>query len=374
MTPTLTPDQVARLRVQALGLVAGAGARLGTPRDVVEHHLALQSQDWQASRWAIGSRLANAVDADVLTAYDRGEIVRSWPMRGTVHAVCAEDLHWLLDLCGIRALAGVRRRWEFLGIDEPHLERAREIAVQRLRGGQRCTRAELTETLGAAGLDLGGQRAYHTVWYLAQTGTLVEGPTTGGEQQLVLLDEWVPRPRRLGRAEALAELGLRYLRARGPASVEDLAHWTKLGKRDCASAIDANREALVEVGRNGATLFMTREAFETLDPDARTAHTTLALAAFDEHLLGYRDRADVLAPQHATRVDPGRNGVFRWTIVERARVVATWSRTRRTRRVLVELQPFGRPSAAFAKRATGAVARWGAFAGTPVELSPRLRA
>ncbi|MGL6279196.1 MAG: winged helix DNA-binding domain-containing protein [Gaiella sp.] len=370
MPRDLTSAQIARLRLQALGLVDGVGPPRTSPRDVVAHHLAMQAQDWGASRWAIGSRLAEASDADVLAAYDSGAIVRSWPMRGTVHVILAEDLPWLLELAGTRALAGVQRRWDSLGIDEAMLERAREVTVERLRGGRRCTRAELVETLTEADLDLTGQRAYHTVWYLAQTGTLVQGPTAGGEHLLVLLDEWIPAPRRLGRDDALAELGLRYLRARGPASIDDLAHWTKLGKRECAAAMAANSDLLVEVRRGGERLHMTREAFETLDPDSAAARdATLALAAFDEHLLGYRDRSDVLADEHATLVDPGRNGVFRWTIVERARVVATWSRTRRARGVVVELAPFRRSSAAFERRAGAAIARWGAFGGTPTALA-----
>jgi winged helix DNA-binding protein len=330
----------------------------------------MQSQDWGASRWAIGSRLPGAVEADVLGAYDRGEIVRSWPMRGTVHAVPAEDLHWLLKLCGIRALAGVQRRWKNLGIDEPMLERAREVAVELLRGGGRCTRAGLQEALTEAGLDLAGQRSYHTVWFLAQTGTLVQGPTANGEQLVVLLDEWITVPRRLSREAALAELGRRYFQARGPASIEDLSHWSKLGKRDCRLAIDANRDELVELRRGDEILFLPKAWHEQLDPDApQASRTSLALAAFDEHLLGYRNRDDVLDSGHAPLVDPGRNGVFRWTIVDRARVVGTWSRARRTRRVVVELRPFTPLSSTARARAEKAVARWAAFAGVAVELT-----
>ncbi len=89
----------------------------------------------------------------------------------------------------------------------------------------RASRAQLLEACTDAGLDVAGQRGYHTVWYLSQTGTLVLGPTDeSGEQLLVLLDEWVPQPRVLTGDDALAALGERYLAAHGPATVDDLQH------------------------------------------------------------------------------------------------------------------------------------------------------
>lgn len=365
--PGFTAPEIARLRLQSLGLVGPAAA--ADPAGVVRHHLAMQAQDFRASRWAIGSRLPGSAEAEVLAAYDSGALVRSWPMRGTVHAVSAEDLPWMLELMGQRALSGVARRWEYLGIDEGMLEQAREVAVELLRGGRRCTRGELVEALTGAGLDLAGQRAYHTVWYLSQTGTLVQGPTRDGDHELVLLEEWIPTPRRLSREEGLAELGVRYLRARGPATVDDLVHWTGLTKTDCRKALAGSDGSIVEVDGPGGPYRMLAEQLDTLDPSHPEADATvLALAAFDEHLLGYRVRDCVLDPAHAALVDPGRNGVFRWTLVSGSRVVGTWKRTPRARRSLVEVTPFRKLPARVRKGAAAALERWGGFAGTAVEV------
>jgi hypothetical protein len=290
-------------------------------------------------------------------------------MRGTVHAVAAADLPWMLDLMGHRALSGVARRWEYLGIDEAMLERARDVALALLRGGGRCTRREFVEALSGAALDLTGQRAYHTVWYLSQTGTLVQGPTQDGDHQLVLLEEWIREPQRLTREEALAELGSRYLRARGPATVDDLVHWTGLTKTDCRKALEANEGGTVEVEGPGGPYRMLAEQLDRLDPAHPEAdRTVLALAAFDEHLLGYRVRDCVLDPEYAHLVDPGRNGVFRWTLVAGSGVVGTWKRTPRARHTVVEVAPFRKVSARVRKGAAAALERWGAFAGTRVEV------
>lgn len=354
--------------MQALGL-AGDLDTHRTVEGVVQHHLAMQAQDFRASRWAIGSRVAGSVDADVLVAYDEGRIVRSWPMRGTVHVVQARDLPWMLELMGRRALSGVKRRWESLGIDEVMLERARDVATELLQGGGRAIRSEFTKALAGAGLDMTGQRAYHTVWYLSQTGTLVQGPTRNGEQELVLLDEWITDPPKLGRDEALAELGRRYLAARGPATVEDMVHWSGLTKTDCRKAFDANSDALVEVRGPGGPFMVPAVNLERYDPGSPAVdRSVLALAAFDEHLLGYRVRECVLDPEHATLVDPGRNGVFRWTIVVGGQVVATWKRTRRTHYTLVEVQPFHPLPPKLRPVVEAALGAWAIFDGTTLRV------
>jgi len=366
--PTFTAPEIARLRLQALGLV-GRTSPFDGPAGVAAHHLAMQAQDFRASRWAIGSRLAESTDAEVRAAYERGALVRSWPMRGTVHVTQARDLPWMLALMGERALVGVARRREHLGIDEAFLERARDVAVARLRGGGRCTRAELAEACTQAGLDVSGQRLYHTVWYLSQTRTLVQGPVRDQDHQLVLFDEWIRDAPDLSRPEALRELAVRYLRGHAPAALPDLEHWTKLTRRDCRAAFAAARDAVVEVDGPGGTYWMLTEQLDTFDPGSPEADAAvLALAAFDEHLLGYRVRDAVLDPAFANRIAPGRNGVFRWTVVAGARVVATWGRVRRTHDTLAEVAPFHPLDPATRAAATAAIARWGHFADTPVEV------
>ncbi|MDZ7780222.1 MAG: crosslink repair DNA glycosylase YcaQ family protein [Gemmatimonadota bacterium] len=137
MITTFTTTEIARLRLQALGLAGPPVA--SDPTGVVAHHLAMQAQDFPASRWAVGSRLPGSTEAAVLAAYDAGAIVRSWPMRGTVHVVAAPDLPWMLEHLSPRALTGVKRRWDYLGIDQPFLERARDVAEELLRGGRAGT-------------------------------------------------------------------------------------------------------------------------------------------------------------------------------------------------------------------------------------------
>src|SRR5665811_947693 len=56
----------------------------------------------------------------------------------------------------------------------------------------------------------------------------------------------------------------------------------------------------------------------------KTARDVLLLPGFDEIILGYGDRSMTLAPEHADRIVPGGNGVFRPTVLVDGQVVGTW--------------------------------------------------
>ena len=65
--------------------------------DVVRRLVAVQAQDYVASLWAIGLRTLRATQADVEQAVERRTIVRTWPMRRTLHFVAAEILRGRRD-------------------------------------------------------------------------------------------------------------------------------------------------------------------------------------------------------------------------------------------------------------------------------------
>ncbi len=69
-----------------------AGPGLDTPAEVVRWLAAVQAQDHAGALTSIALRTASGTRSAVEAALDAGEIVRSWPMRGTLHLVPAEDL------------------------------------------------------------------------------------------------------------------------------------------------------------------------------------------------------------------------------------------------------------------------------------------
>jgi hypothetical protein len=261
-------------------------------------------------------------------------------MRGTLHLLAAEDLPWMLELLGPRVVAGAAKRRERLGLTEADAERAREIALGALSGGRRLCRAPLLAALGEGGVDVSGQRGYHLLWYLSQTGTLCLGPTDDGEQAFVLLGEWVPNPRRLEREEALGELVRRYFVGHGPATVADLVRWAGTTVRDVRTGLAIAQDDLDSIDVDGEEHFLDPAAPERLEQCRAEARGLFLLPGFDEYVLGYGDRRAILDPEFADRIVPGGNGMFRPTVVVDGRIAGTWGWTGRGAKRRAVAEPF----------------------------------
>src|SRR4030095_2819369 len=96
-----------------------AGATFKQPGDVVAWLGAVQAQDYLGALWAVGLRMRNGVEADVERALADGTIIRTWPMRGTLHFVAAADIRWMLELLTPRIVNGMARRMhQHFGLDE----------------------------------------------------------------------------------------------------------------------------------------------------------------------------------------------------------------------------------------------------------------
>jgi hypothetical protein len=331
-------SEVALLRLAAQRL---AGPREPGVAEAASWMGAMQAQHYTGLLTSAALRTEGGTREAVEAAMEAGDVVRSWPMRGTLHVVAAEDLPWMLELMTPRVIAASAKRRAQLGLDEASVERAREAAVEALSGGRRLDRAAMLEVWDKAGQATKGGPGYHLISLLSMTGTLCFGPpAASGEQALVLLEEWIPSPRRLPREEALAEIARRYFHGHGPATLEDFKRWTGLTAGDARAGIAAAGDALESLEVDGVRYLMdpaTPERLGACRDEARGVHL---LPGFDEFVLGYADRSASLAPEHFERIVPGGNGVFRPTVVAGGRIVGTWKHVGSGARTRIEAEPF----------------------------------
>ena len=301
---------------------------------------AMQAQDFRGALVSVALRTDGGSSSKVEAALSAGEVVRSWPLRGTLHFVAAEDLRWLLDLTAHRQAANAARRRAQLELDDAAISRADELAQRALSGGGRLARKDLFAEWSRGGVSVAGQRGYHLLWHLAQGGRLCLGPVQDGEQLVVLVDEWVPASRRLDRDEALGHLAVRYFRSHGPASVADLARWAGLPLGDVRAGVAIARPHLDRLEVDGVEYLLDPRTPELLDAYRHQARGVFLLPGFDELLLGYGDRSASLPAEFAAQIVPGGNGMFRPTVVADGQVVGTWRTVGRGSARTVEATPF----------------------------------
>ncbi|WP_257347347.1 winged helix DNA-binding domain-containing protein [Pseudalkalibacillus decolorationis] len=316
------------------------GEKFEKPEEVVKWMGAIQAQNYSQSLWGIGLRMQSGTITNIEQAIADRKIIRTWPMRGTIHFVPPEDAKWMLKLSVQRMLAKDKRRMEQLELDDKIMERCKELFYNALKGGNRLSRPNMMKLLEDADISTKNQRGYHILWYTSQTGLICQGPMQDKQQTFVLLDEWAPNSKELSREESLAELSRRYFASHGPATIHDFAWWAGLTVTDARLGLEVVKPELISEKINGKEHWMATNAQSHKADDKSSVHL---LPGFDEYLLGYKDRGAVLDVEHAPKVVPGKNGVFLPTIVVGGQIVGTWERTIKKNSIDITLNPFIQP-------------------------------
>ena len=305
-------------------------------REVVAHLGAIQAQDYASALWAIGLRTQDMTRSDVEVSLARGEIVRSWPMRGTLHIVLAEDLRWMLKLMTPRVLSGVAARERSLELDEAVFKKAFQVLEAQLQDGKPHRRAQLLAALESAGIQTANQRGYHILWRAAQMGYICLGPMDGKQPTFVWLDAWIKPVAEISHEESLARIVERYIIGHGPATMADMMNWTKLPKGQLEIGL-----AQVQSKLNTATIDGAVYWFDDQHPKfSYDTERAVLLPAFDEYVLGYKDRSATLQAEHMEKIIPGNNGMFMATIVIDGQNVGIWKRTITAKQIKILLLPF----------------------------------
>jgi hypothetical protein len=158
-------------------------------------------------------------------------------------------------------------------------------------------------------------------------GDIIQGVPAGREETFVLHDVAVSDPVRLTGQDALGTLATRYFHSRGPATVKDFAWWTGVTVTDAkkGTALAVASGSVTEASADdGRTMYLAdwqadvtaAELVDAVSPE----HADISLPAFDEYLMAYTDRSDIITPDVTVEVGPTKNGLVRPSVL-RAGVV-----------------------------------------------------
>lgn len=295
----------------------------------------LQAQQSNDPYIALWSRL-NGFTHEQLTALivDR-TLARATTMRGTLH------LHTADDLIGVRALVQdfLKAMWRGNFLKRFGSEDEKKV----LRAGVRLLDAKAPMTAGALGKAL--QEKFPTAEpqslavLLQVTETLVQVPPTrlwgnGGAPLLTRVETWLPPPHE--RPLSRVDLVRRYLRAFGPASVNDMQTWCRLTR--LSAEFEMLRDELVTFqGEDGRTLYDYADAPR---PDADTPAPVRFLPLYDNVYLGYDNRRRMLAESDMKRVN--LLAEFKPAVLVDGVISATWSVASKKDTARLVVEPYHR--------------------------------
>ncbi len=358
--------RISQLRMVAQRLV---GEPWDSPAEATRAMMCMQGQDWPGVLVSMALRSRSRSIAEVHDTFNSRQVVRSWPQRGTLHVLPAEDIGWYLQLTALPRLLGQEKRRIDHGIGSNHVDDARELTYELLRTGEvgeavpsalsallSPVAAASREALIGAWTERGAlvrkEWAYYMLHHLCIEGVLVQGPVgADGNQRFVLAEDWIENPRSLDREEAVFEVVSRYLVSHGPASRRDVNWWSQLPLREIDTVIDALKPELTGIIVDGETYWVHNSVLERAETTP-VSRSLLTLPGFDELILGYGTRWMTIPNEHAGELVPGNNGVFRKSIISGGTAVGFWRPGRK--QPVVEL--FDEPTPAFERRLAKAFA------------------
>lgn len=328
-----------------------------TPQEVVEWLGAVQAQDYRMAKWAVGCRTVSADARQVEAALERGDILRTHLLRPTWHFASAKDLRWMLALSAdrIRAANESFARGTDAEIDPQLFPRYHDLLQRILEGNNHLTKDEIGEALNRRGVALSQYALRHLLMRAETDGIVCSGADKAGTATYALFDERVPRGVEPSHEEALARLARVYFRSHSPATLADFTWWSGL------TVTEARQAAASIAGEMEVERFGDREYYLIPPPTTTTrVHTTHLLPAYDQYLIGYKDRSDVLAPHHTAKAF-NTWGIFQPVILCDGHIIGNWKRTVKKGAVTVQTTLWEKDADLEALK--GAIERYRSFVG-----------
>jgi hypothetical protein len=225
----------------------------------------------------------------------------------------------MLSLSAGRIKAASLSRDRLLTITETLYSKTNDMIATALAGHHSLTREALGQVLQQRGVAVDRARLVHFLMRAEVEGIVCSGPRQGKAHTFALLDERVPMTAPLLREEALCRLAYIYFSSHCPATVQDFAWWSGLSQTEARQGLEGVKGDFFAEDIGGRTYWIAN-ALATV---AKAKASALLLPAFDEYIISYRDRTDVLTPEHQ-RLAVTSNGIFRPTLVENGLVTGLW--------------------------------------------------
>ena len=300
------------------------------PKELVSWMGAMQAQNYSMVKWAVGMRLKSATIQAVEKALHEGEILRTHVMRPTWHLVAAEDIRWMLKLSAQRIISANDSFAQGYDLDIPNevYTKAHDLLEKILCGKKSLTKQEIAEHFNRSGIVADNHRMTRFMARAEQEGIICSGEDRGSKCTYALLEERVPSMPELTKDESLARLARSYFRSHSPAVLQDFIWWSGLPVSDAKQAVYLIASELTTEQWKEQTWYI----HDTCRTRGKLSGHIHLLPSYDEYLLGYKDRTDVLPLEHYPKAFTN-NGLFFPIVLHNGQVIGNWDKSEKKKSV-----------------------------------------
>lgn len=341
-----------------------AGSKFTSANEVVGWMGAMQAQDLNMSKWAVGIRLPGSTQGSIESALTKGEIIRTHVLRPTWHLVSPDDIYWMLELTASRIKATMKTMDRLLELTEIIFNKSNNILEKVLRDGVHLSREELTGYYVRNGIAVDNNRLSHLLCRAELEKIICSGSVKANKQTYALLSDRVPEKRLLYLEESLAELARRYFTSHGPATVKDFEWWSGLTAGDSKQALELIKSDFISVAKENKLYWYS----QTDSFAAGKLNSLFLMPSYDEFVISYKDRTASL-PAVVQRNAVSVNGIFYPVIVHSGKVIGKWKRSAIMEKVIITPEFFSPPGKQVYKMVVKALVSYGKFLNKSVEIN-----
>ena len=178
-------------------------------------------------------------------------------------------------------------------------------------------------------------------------GQICYGQGEGNQIVFIRVDQWLPKlkPQNVSATEAQCALLRKYLRAYGPATLTDFAHWSGISMQEVKLLGPLLEAELAEIPGGKKPCFLLREDQAVLDSKYEAKPCIRLLPIFDSYLLAHREKDHLLSAQHYKRVYRNQGWISPVVLIDGA-IAGVWSHKLQNKKLFVTIEPLGKLSKA----------------------------
>ena len=330
-------EQIHAFRLRRHHLLDQSGKDLVTIcRDVCGVQAQIMSAA-QLQLWARNHAITPAIVNDALLI--SRTLVKTSLMRQTLHLVPADEFPLYIAAQKKRRVGTVLTRMAKFKITREEAEEMSGLILDFLKAGPapRVAIAAAVRPKVSKRIHKWMEESWSMVRLPIAEGQICYGPGEGNQAMFIRTDQWLPPMRPVDEETAQKELFRKYLRAYGPATLNDFSHWCGISM----PAVKALRLLLDSEIAEYNGLLLLREDIKALQADAAGLNSVHLLPYFDVYLLAHRLKEHFLNAKFYKRVYRDQGWISPVVLIN-GEIAGVWSHKLSRKAVEIEIELFAR--------------------------------
>jgi Winged helix DNA-binding domain len=365
MAPRVTTEQVHAFRLARHHLTRETKSTL---LDIASDVCGIQAQIMGSAHLALNARLPQLTREEIHSALcEKRTLVKVHCMRQTLHLLPSAQYAAYISAMKTRRADQVYRimaRFKITPAQRDGLIRAILEALAAAPLTQSALRAKI-RPLMPKNVRAWMDRVWGIVRPAVVEGLVCYGPDSGNEITLVRTDRWLPKQKAVTPESAQQFLLRGYLRAYGPATPRDFAHWSGISMKEVAPLWKSVADEFSEVELDDRKACILKRDAEALGESRLGKPMLRLLPSFDPFLLAHAEKSHLVHDRHYKLIYRNQGWISPVILLD-GRVIGTWSHKRSNKRLSIELEPFDKIPKLLSAQIEAEFERLSQFLGAPL--------